>query len=117
ISEENIPNAAVSVVHDGEVIFEKGYGYADIASETPVDPETSLFRIGSISKLMTWTAIMQLVEQGKLDLDTDINEYLDFEIPAYADTPITLRHLLTHTPGFEDYASEIFVLEEENLLP
>src|SRR5699024_4117565 len=91
VSKENIPNAAVSVVHDGEIIFEKGYGYADIELEIPVYPETSLFRVGSIAKLMTWTAVMQLVEQGKLDLDTDINEYLDFEIPAYSgSTPITL---------------------------
>ena len=117
VSEENIPNAAVSVVHDGEIIFEKGYGYADIELEIPVYPETSLFRVGSIAKLMTWTAVMQLVEQGKLDLDTDINEDLDFEIPAYSgSTPITLRHLFTHTPGFEDYANEVFTLEEEKLL-
>src|SRR5690625_6911824 len=56
VAKENIPNAVVSIVHDGEVIFEKGYGYADIDLETPVDPEKSLFRIGSLSKLMTWTA-------------------------------------------------------------
>lgn len=118
VTEANIPNAAVSIVFDGEIIFEKGYGFADIESETPVNPETSLFRIGSISKLMTWTAVMQLVEQGKLDLDTDVNEYIDFDIPTYSgSTSITLRHLLTHTPGFEDYSNEIFTLEEENLLP
>lgn len=103
VTEANIPNAAVSIVFDGEIIFEKGYGFADIESETPVNPETSLFRIGSISKLMTWTAVMQLVEQGKLDLDTDVNEYIDFDIPTFSgSTSITLRHLLTHTPGFED---------------
>lgn len=118
VTEANIPNAAVSIVCDGEIIFEKGYGFADIESETPVNPETSLFRIGSISKLMTWTAVMQLVEQGKLDLDTDVNEYIDFDIPTFSgSTSITLRHLLTHTPGFEDYSNEIFTLEEENLLP
>lgn len=118
VTEANIPNAAVSIVFDGEIIFEKGYGFADIESETPINPETSLFRIGSISKLMTWTAVMQLVEQGKLDLDTDVNEYIDFDIPTFSgSTSITLRHLLTHTPGFEDYSNEIFTLEEENLLP
>lgn len=109
IAEYHIPNAAISVVYDDEVIFAKGYGFADMTTKTPVDPETSLFRIGSISKLLTWTAVMQLVEQGKLDLDTDVNEYLDFTIPAYEQSqPITLRHLLTHTPGFEDYANKIF---------
>lgn len=117
VAKENIPNAVVSIVHDGEVIFEKGYGYADIDLETPVDPEKSLFRVGSISKLMTWTAVMQLVEQRKLDLDTDVNEYIDFDIPAFGSTPITLRHLLTHTPGFEDYSNKIFTLEEEKLPP
>ncbi len=117
LTEANIPNAAVSIVYDGEIIFEKGYGFADIESEIPVDPETSLFRIGSISKLMTWTAVMQLVEEGKLDLDTDVNKYIDFNIPLDGSTPITLRHLITHTPGFEDYATEIFTLEEKSLPP
>lgn len=118
VAQENIPNAVLSAVHEGEVILEKGYGYADLKLEVPVDPKTSLFRIGSISKLMTWTAVMQLVEQGKLDLDTDVNEYIDFEIPAYdGSKPITLRHLLTHTPGFEDYANKVFTLEKEKLLP
>lgn len=115
LTEANIPNAAVSIVYDGEIIFEKGYGFADIESEIPVDPETSLFRIGSISKLMMWTAVMQLVEEGKLDLDTDVNKYIDFNIPLDGSTPITLRHLITHTPGFEDYATEIFTLEEKSL--
>ncbi len=114
----NIPNAAVSIVYNNEIIYEKGYGFSEMKTKTSVDPETSLFRIGSISKLITWTAVMQLVEQGKLDLDTDINAYIDFEIPtSLGSNPITLRHLLTHTPGFEDYSSEIFTLEEENLLP
>src|SRR5690625_3017530 len=79
VSDEHIPNAVVTIVHKGEVIFQEGYGFSDLEAETTIDPETSLFRIGSTSKLFTWTAVMQLVEQGKLDLDTDINEYLDFE--------------------------------------
>lgn len=58
IAEYHIPNAAISVVYDDEVIFAKGYGFADMTTKTPVDPETSLFRIGSISKLLTWTAVM-----------------------------------------------------------
>lgn len=118
LSEKRIPNAVVSVVHNGKVIFEKGYGYANIDAQTPIDPETSLFRIGSISKLITWTAVMQLVEQGKLDLDIDVNEYMDVHIPDFEGSePITLRHLLTHTPGFEDYTNKIFTLEETNILP
>lgn len=122
----NIPNAAVAVVANGEVIFSHGYGYADLEREIPVDPERTLFRIGSTSKLLTWTAVMQLVEQGKLDLETDINTYLDFEMPAQlytqstgepAAAPITLTHLMTHTAGFEDYPDMIFRLEEQQMLP
>jgi CubicO group peptidase (beta-lactamase class C family) len=94
--------AAVSVVKDGRVFFAKGYGYADLENSLPVDPEETAFRIGSTTKLLTWTAVMQLVEQGKLDLDADVNTYLDFSIPDTYPEPITLRHLLSHTAGFED---------------
>ena len=78
------------VVKDGQVLLEKGYGYADVEKKKPVDPEATLFRPGSISKLFTWTAVMQLVEQGKIDLDADVNQYLDFKIPPGPDgEPIT----------------------------
>ena len=99
MTDKNVAGATVSVVKDGEVFFAKGYGYADVAARKPVDPERTLFRIGSISKLFTWTAVMQLVEQGRIDLDEDVNTYLDFEIPAAYGQPITMRHFLTHTPG------------------
>ncbi len=120
-----VPNATVSVVAGGEVIAAKGYGYADLDERIPVDPDKTLFRTGSTGKLFTWTAVMQLVEQGKLDLDVDVNEYLDFQIPARLVCgrgqselePITLTHLMTHTPGFEDYLSEIFSLSEDGILP
>jgi CubicO group peptidase (beta-lactamase class C family) len=92
----------VVVVKDGEVFFSKGYGFTDLESKKPVDPAKTLFRPGSISKLFTWTSIMQLVEQGKLSLDADVNTYLDFTIPATFPQPITLKNLMTHTPGFED---------------
>jgi CubicO group peptidase (beta-lactamase class C family) len=94
--------AVVVVVKDGAVLCEKGYGYADIEQRMPVDPRKTLFRPGSVSKLFTWTAVMQLVEAGKLDLDADVNRYLDFQIPPREGKPITLRHLMTHTPGFEE---------------
>ncbi|MBS4219607.1 serine hydrolase [Bacillus sp. FJAT-49711] len=120
---DNIPNATISVVSDGKVIFENGYGYAELDEKKEVDADTTMFRIGSTSKLFTWTAIMQLVEQGKLDLNADINQYLDFEIPAQLANgsdngePITLTHLMTHTPGFEDYADSIFRLSSDRALP
>ena len=100
--EHHIPGAAVSVVKDGRLFFAKGYGYADLENGIPVDPEQTVFRIGSVGKLFTWTAVMQLAEQGKLDLDADINAYLDFRIPDTYPQPVTLKHLMTHTAGFED---------------
>ena len=120
MKEQQIPNATVSVVRNGKVIFEKGYGYANLEDQTRTEAEKTMFRMGSVSKLFTWTAVMQLVERGMLDLDTDVNEYLDFEIPSklegsdQGDTePITLHHLMTHTPGFEDYADSIFRLSAD----
>ena len=78
----DIPGAVVVVVKDGQVVTQRGYGFADVAKGRRVDPSTTLFRPGSISKLFTWTAVMQQVEQGKLNLDADVNQYLDFKIPA-----------------------------------
>ena len=99
--------AVVVVVKDGQVLLAKGYGYADVAARKPVDPERTLFRAGSVSKLYTWTAVMQLVEQGKLDLDTDLNNYLDFKVPPRNAKPITLRNLMTHAPGLEPGAGVV----------
>ena len=97
----DIPGAVVAVVKDGQPVLVKGYGYSDVAKQAPVTPDT-IFRPGSVSKLFTWTAVMQLVGEGKLDLDKDINAYLDFKIPERPDGPITLRRLMTHTGGFEE---------------
>ncbi len=93
----HIPGATVSVVKDGKLIFAKGYGYADIEKWTPVVADRTLFRPGSVSKLFVWTAVMQLVEEGKLDLNEDVNAYLtDFNIPPTYPQPITLSNLMTH---------------------
>jgi len=114
----HIAGATLAVVKDGEVFFAKGYGYADIKEKKPVDPEKALFRPGSVSKLFTWTAVMQLVEQDKLDLKADINIYLkDFKIPDTYPEPITMIHLLTHTPGFEDVINEMGARRPEDLVP
>jgi CubicO group peptidase (beta-lactamase class C family) len=117
MEEHYIAGAAVSVVKDGELFFAKGYGYADLENGIPVDPKQTGFRLGSVTKLFTWTAVMQLVEQGKLDLDTDINTYLDFRIPDTYPQPITLKHLLTHTAGFEDRFFELLASDVDNLVP
>lgn len=102
LKKNNLAGAVVVVVKDGQILLAKGYGYADVAAKKPVDPMTTLFRVGSISKTFTWTAVMQLVEQGRLDLDADVNKYLDFTIPPRDGKPVTLRELMTHTPGFEE---------------
>ena len=98
----DVAGAVVAVVKGGQVLLEKGYGYADYDKRVPVDPKSTLFRWGSVSKLFTWTAVMQLVEQGKIDLDTDVNRYLDFQIPARDGKPVTMRNIMTHTAGFEE---------------
>ncbi len=107
--------AVVSVVKDGQVLLAKGYGYSDAEKRTPVDPQTTLFRPGSTSKLFTWTAVMQLVEQGKVNLDHDVNEYLDFKMPERSDGPITLRNIMTHTAGFEEQIKELIVEDPKRL--
>lgn len=103
----DIAGAVVVVVKDGAVLTERGYGYADIASGRRVDPRTTLFRPGSVSKLVVWTAVMQLVEQGRIDLDRDVNAYLDFKIPPRDGKPVTMRQIMTHTAGFEEAMKDI----------
>src|SRR5437870_12521005 len=78
----DVAGAVVVVVKDGQLLLAKGYGYADVAARKPVDPERTLFWAGSVSKLFIWTEVMQLVEQGKLDLDADINGLLDFKMSS-----------------------------------
>jgi len=108
IAKDNIAGVTISVVKDGKLLFAKGYGYADVKNKKLVSPQETLFRPGSISKLFTWTAVMQLFEQGKLDLDKDVNTYLDFKIPDAFGKPITLKNIMTHTPGFEEQIKDLF---------
>ena len=113
----DVAGAVVVVVKDGQVLLQKGYGYADVEARKPVRPEATLFRPGSVSKLFTWTAVMQLVEDGKLDLDKDVNAYLDFEISARGADPITLRHIMTHTAGFEESIRGLITDDPEGTAP
>ena len=107
LEREDIAGATVAIVKDGKLLFAKGYGYSDVTNKKPVSPEVTMFRPGSVSKLFTWTAVMQLVELGKLDLDRDVNEYIDYKIPDAFDKPITVKNLLTHTPGFEEQVKDL----------
>ncbi|GFE84833.1 FmtA-like protein [Steroidobacter agaridevorans] len=102
LQQGDIGGAVVVVVKDGSILTQRGFGYADLAAHEPMDPERTLMRVGSISKLFTWTALMQLVERGQVSLDADVNSYLDFRIPPRDGQPITVRNLMTHTPGFEE---------------
>jgi CubicO group peptidase (beta-lactamase class C family) len=117
MKKHHIAGAAVSVVKDGKLFFAKGYGYADLENKIPVDPERTNFRTGSIAKLFTWTAVMQLAEQGKLDLNADVNDYLDFRIPDTYPQPITLKDLMTHTSGFESPYYERLAKDPNDLMP
>ena len=116
----HIPGATVALVKGDRVIFAKGYGFADVEKRQPVVANQTLFRIGSVSKLFIWTAVMQQWERGKLDLDADVNIYLkDFQIPATYPKPITLKNLMTHTSGFEDLATDgrLFVNNSSDIMP
>ena len=116
IASHEVAGATVAVVHDGGLLFSEGYGFADVAAGTPVDPDLTLFRPGSVSKLFTWTALMQQVEQGNVDLDEDVNAYIDFEIPPYEGEPIRVIDLFTHAPGWSD-VSGITAASVEELTP
>ena len=110
--------AVVVVAKDGVIAFEKGYGFADFTARKVVDPARTLFRVGSNSKMFVWTAVMQLVEEGKLDLHTDVNRFLKgVQIPPTFAQPITLEHLMTHTAGFEDKVVGLFAKTSEKVRP
>ncbi|MEJ6401594.1 serine hydrolase domain-containing protein [Yoonia sp. 2307UL14-13] len=111
IRQAKIAGAVVVVVDRSGVVFQRGYGLSDWDAGTAVDPERTLFRPGSISKLFVWTAVMQQVERGAIDLDADINTYLDFEIPPFDGQPITMRQVMTHTAGFEEALRYLFVTD------
>jgi CubicO group peptidase (beta-lactamase class C family) len=116
LHEHHLAGAAVAVVKDGQLLFAKGYGFSDLDDKQPVIAGQTLFHTDSTGKLFVWTAVMQLVEQGKLDLDADVNIYLDFTIPATFPQPITLAHLMSHNAGFEDYGY-MFALDKNVLEP
>ncbi len=113
----DIAGATVAIVKDDALLLTRAYGLADVEKHVPVSAQDTLFRPASISKLFTWTAVMQQVEAGKLDLDGDINEYLDFRIEGYGGQPIRLRHLMTHTAGFEESLLDLLVEDVKDVKP
>lgn len=113
----DMAGAVVTIVKDDAVLVSRGYGHADVAAERAVDPARTLFRVGSVAKLLVWTAVMQQVEAGVLDLDRDVNAYLDFPIPHEPGAPITLRHLMTHSAGFADVVRDMTAADPASLQP
>ena len=113
-----LAGATFALVRDGRLALSKGYGVASLENGEPVDPARTLFRPGSVSKLFTWTAVMQLAEQGRLDLQAPVSRYVDqFEIPEAFGVPMTMIHILTHTPGLEDGAAGfLFAASETDLV-
>jgi CubicO group peptidase (beta-lactamase class C family) len=117
LERSDIAGATVLVMKDGKDLLRKGYGFSDVAKKKPVDPETTMYRLASISKLFTWISVMQLAEQGKLDIDADVNKYLDFQIAPAFGRPITLRNLMTHTGGFEEEIRDILLTDPKLATP
>ena len=111
LERSDIAGASVLVQQGDTVLLQKGYGYADWKKKQVVDPAKTIFRLASISKLFTWTSVMQLAEQGKLDIDADVNQYLDFTIKPAFGKPITLHELMTHQGGFEEEARDVIVVD------
>ena len=111
----DIAGAVVAVVKDGNILLQKGFGYADVGRKIPMDPERTMIRAGSTSKLFTWTAVMQLVEQGKLELNRNVDEYLDFKVSPTTGEPITLIDLMNHRAGFEEGLKDILLTDPHAL--
>lgn len=114
----NIAGATIVLMKGDSILHINAYGLADIESNTPVDYNSSIFGIGSVSKTFVATAVMQLVEEGNLELDRDINSYLTtFQLEYKFNDSITVRHLLTHTAGFDDRNIGTSVLAENDVIP
>jgi CubicO group peptidase (beta-lactamase class C family) len=116
MEEHHVVGAVVGVTDPSRDLFLRGYGSADLETGTPVEEESTLFRAGSITKLLTWTAVMQLWEQGKLRLDDPVEKYLDFELPHNYPEPIRIIDLMNHTPGFEDRLIGLMVQDRRYLV-
>jgi CubicO group peptidase (beta-lactamase class C family) len=102
LATREVAGAVVTVVYRGKVVFSNGYGFQDVDKGIPVDGRQTLFRPGSVSKMFTWAALLQQVERGKVDLDADVNTYLDFRIPEFEGKPIRVRDLFSHAVGMSD---------------
>jgi CubicO group peptidase (beta-lactamase class C family) len=118
MQEYHMPGAVFALVKDGEIFFVKGYGFADLENRKPVIPDRTLFRVASISKLFTATAVMQVHEQGLINLDDDVNKHLTlFKIENTFPEPVTIANLLTHTGGFDERIIAKETADESKVIP
>ncbi|QVQ50223.1 beta-lactamase family protein [Spiractinospora alimapuensis] len=120
LEEHQAPGVGVAIVGDGELVGAVGHGYADIDRELPVDPATTSFHTGSAAKTYTAVAVLQLVEEGLVDLDEDVNTYLPDDArveDTYPGDPVTLHHLLTHTAGFEERMDGMILTDPDQVSP
>ena len=103
MTRDRIPGAGFVFVQNGRVVLQRGYGLAEVAHRRPVVPESTIWRVGSISKVFTATAVMQLVDRGLVDLDAPVDRYVHrVTIPRTDARPVTVRDLLDHTSGFDE---------------
>ena len=113
----NVPGVTFSLVRGDQLLYKKGYGLANIEEARPFDPDNTPTFVGSVSKLFTSTAVMQLYEQGKVQLDVDVNSYLTgFQVDQNFDEPVTIENLLTHTCGFDERALILGTTKQEDML-
>lgn len=118
MEQQHIPGAAFVFVKDGKVVLAKGYGYSNLERKQPVIPAKTLFRIGSISKVFTATAVMQLADRGRIDLGADVNRYLKkVQVPATFSAPIRGWNLLTHTEGLDEIRPGTQAPDAASVLP
>ncbi len=118
IEESKIPGAAIVVVQNGEQLFSGGYGYADLEKKIKVSPSETVFFVESVSKSFTATAVMQLADEGYIDLGADVNAYINaFQLPATFAQPVTVADLLVHTGGFDDTDIGAYAKHEAEVTP
>ena len=118
MGKSKVPGGAISIVKNGKVIFSKGYGYSNLETKSPVIPEKTIFRIGSVTKVFTAVAILQLADQGRINMNDDVNKYLnEFKVPQSFSQPVRFTDLLTHSAGFDEISRGRMVYSEKEKVP
>ncbi len=115
---EHIPGASFIIVKDGKTLLKKGYGYTTLGKNSkPVNPDSTIFRVGSITKTFTATALLQLKDRNLISLSKDVNQYLkSVKVPSIYDEPVTASHLLTHSAGFDELRGRV-IYEKDQQIP